>query len=118
MLPWDRLAQFVTVASFEWLDWLPGFGGTLIRNFIYPTSVNDRFFLAAGPSCTSACRWCAAADVGPRAARAQGEHAAAAPDRAGLRRRCWCCRWCTGGQPGRAAHLAHAAHGLQLDWFY
>ena len=44
MLPWDRLAQFVIVASFEWLDWLPTFGGTLMRNFIYPTSVNDRFF--------------------------------------------------------------------------
>jgi CDP-4-dehydro-6-deoxyglucose reductase, E3 len=44
MLPWDRLAQFVVVATFEWLDWLPGFGGTLIRNFIYPTSINDRFF--------------------------------------------------------------------------
>lgn len=44
MLPWDRLSQFVIVASFEWLDWLPGFGGTLVRNFIYPHSVNDRFF--------------------------------------------------------------------------
>ena len=44
MLPWDRLAQFVIVASFEWLDWLPSFGGTLMRNFIYSTSVNDRFF--------------------------------------------------------------------------
>ena len=44
MLPWDKLAQFVIVASFEWLDWLPGFGGTLMRNFIYASSVNDRFF--------------------------------------------------------------------------
>ena len=44
MLPWDRLAQFVIVASFEWLDWLPGFGGALSRNFIYTHSVNDRFF--------------------------------------------------------------------------
>jgi NAD(P)H-flavin reductase/quinol-cytochrome oxidoreductase complex cytochrome b subunit len=44
MLPWDRLAQFVVVASFEWLDWLPGFGGTLIRNFMYASSVNDRLF--------------------------------------------------------------------------
>ena len=44
MLPWDRLAQFVTVASFEWMDALPGFGGTLIRNFIYPESVSDRLF--------------------------------------------------------------------------
>ena len=44
MLPWDRLAQFVTQASFEWLDWLPGFGGALIRNFIVPASVSDRLF--------------------------------------------------------------------------
>ncbi len=44
MLPWDRLAQFVTQASFEWFDWLPGFGGTLIRNFIAPEHVSDRLF--------------------------------------------------------------------------
>jgi NAD(P)H-flavin reductase/quinol-cytochrome oxidoreductase complex cytochrome b subunit len=44
MLPWDRLAQFVTQASFEWLDWLPGFGGKLIRNFIYDQNVSDRLF--------------------------------------------------------------------------
>jgi len=44
MLPWDRLAQFVTQASFEWMDWLPGFGGTLIRNFIHPASVSNRLF--------------------------------------------------------------------------
>ncbi len=44
MLPWDRLAQFVTQSSFEWLDWLPGFGGRLIRNFILPEHVSDRLF--------------------------------------------------------------------------
>ncbi|MBK9134715.1 MAG: cytochrome b N-terminal domain-containing protein [Betaproteobacteria bacterium] len=44
MLPWDRLAQYVTQTSFEWLDWLPGFGGTLIRNFILPEHVSDRLF--------------------------------------------------------------------------
>ena len=44
MLPWDRLAQFVTQASFEWIDWLPGFGGTLIRNFILPEHVSNRLF--------------------------------------------------------------------------
>ncbi|SHI19553.1 2Fe-2S iron-sulfur cluster-binding protein [Pollutimonas bauzanensis] len=44
MLPWDRLAQFVTQASFEWLDWLPGFGGRLIRNFILPEHVTNRLF--------------------------------------------------------------------------
>jgi CDP-4-dehydro-6-deoxyglucose reductase len=44
MLPWDRLAQYVITASFEWIDWLPGFGGTLIRNVIVPASISDRFF--------------------------------------------------------------------------
>ena len=44
MLPWDKLAQYVVVSSFEWMDWLPGFGGTLSRNFIDPSSVNDRLF--------------------------------------------------------------------------
>ena len=44
MLPWDKTAQFVVIASFEWLDWLPIFGGALIRNFIYQASVNDRLF--------------------------------------------------------------------------
>lgn len=44
MLPWDRLAQFVTQASFEWLDWLPGFSGQLIRNFILPDHVTNRLF--------------------------------------------------------------------------
>ena len=44
MLPWDRVAQFVVVAVFEWLDALPTFGGTLMRNFIYASSVNDRLF--------------------------------------------------------------------------
>ena len=44
MLPWDKMAQFVVTASFEWLDWLPIFNGALIRNFIYQSSVNDRFF--------------------------------------------------------------------------
>lgn len=44
MLPWDQLAQYVTVATFEWLDWLPSFGGTLMRNFVYSSHVGDRFF--------------------------------------------------------------------------
>lgn len=44
MLPWDRLAQFVITTSFEWLDALPGLGGTLMRNFTYVSSVSDRFF--------------------------------------------------------------------------
>jgi len=44
MLPWDRVAQFVTIATAEWFDWLPVFNGTLIRNFIFPEAVNDRLF--------------------------------------------------------------------------
>ena len=44
MLPWDQLAQFVVVATAEFLDWLPLFGGVLVRNFIYQDSVNDRLF--------------------------------------------------------------------------
>jgi NAD(P)H-flavin reductase/ferredoxin len=44
MLPWDRLAQFVVVGSAELLDWLPIFGGALVRNFISTASVNDRLF--------------------------------------------------------------------------
>ncbi len=44
MLPWDRTAQFVTVATAEWLDWLPVLNGALIRNFITPEAVSDRLF--------------------------------------------------------------------------
>ena len=44
MLPWDRMAQFVTIATAEWLDWLPIFNGILVRNFIFPEAVNDRLF--------------------------------------------------------------------------
>jgi NAD(P)H-flavin reductase/quinol-cytochrome oxidoreductase complex cytochrome b subunit len=44
MLPWDRLAQFVVVATAEWFDWLPVFNGALVRNFILPENVNDRLF--------------------------------------------------------------------------
>ena len=44
MLPWDSTAQFVTVATAEWLDWLPVFNGALVRNFITPDAINDRLF--------------------------------------------------------------------------
>lgn len=43
-LVWDRLAQFIAVASTEWLDWLPIFSSPLSRNFLTPDSINDRFF--------------------------------------------------------------------------
>lgn len=44
MLPWDRLAQFVTTATAEWFDWLPFFTEPIARNFLHQGSVNDRLF--------------------------------------------------------------------------
>ncbi len=44
MLVWDKLAQFVVVATAEWFDVLPMFNGTLIRNFIYQENVTSRLF--------------------------------------------------------------------------
>ncbi len=43
-LVWDKLAQFVAVATTEFLDWLPVFVSPLVRNFLTTDSVNDRFF--------------------------------------------------------------------------
>lgn len=43
-LVWDKLAQYVAIASFEWLDWLPIFGEPIARNFLAPGSLTDRFF--------------------------------------------------------------------------
>lgn len=43
-LVWDKLAQFVALASAEWLDVLPIFSVPLARNFLEQGSVNDRFF--------------------------------------------------------------------------
>jgi quinol-cytochrome oxidoreductase complex cytochrome b subunit len=43
-LVWDKLAQYIAVASTEWLDWLPIFGEPIARNFLAPTSLDNRFF--------------------------------------------------------------------------
>lgn len=43
-LVWDKLAQFLAVATAEWLDYLPIFSAPLVRNFLEHGSVNDRFF--------------------------------------------------------------------------
>ena len=43
-LVWDSLAQFLAVASAEWLDFLPVFSAPLARNFLESGSVSDRFF--------------------------------------------------------------------------
>jgi NAD(P)H-flavin reductase/ferredoxin len=44
MLPWDRLAQYTVVTTAEWFDAAPVFRGRLIRNFILPEAITDRFF--------------------------------------------------------------------------
>ncbi len=43
-LVWDERAQFVAVSAAEWLGALPGLGPELVRNFIAPESVSNRFF--------------------------------------------------------------------------
>ena len=43
-LVWDQLAQYIAIATTEWLDWLPIFGGAIARNFISASSLDDRFF--------------------------------------------------------------------------
>jgi coenzyme F420-reducing hydrogenase delta subunit/ferredoxin len=43
-LVWDRLAQYSLIATLEWLDALPAFGGTLVRNAVAPGAVSDRLF--------------------------------------------------------------------------
>jgi NAD(P)H-flavin reductase/ferredoxin len=44
MLPWDRLAQVTVITVSEWFDTLPVFRGTMVRNFILPGALSDRFF--------------------------------------------------------------------------
>lgn len=44
MLPWDRTAQFVLIATAEWFDGLPVLRGAVVRNFIFPEAITDRFF--------------------------------------------------------------------------
>jgi ferredoxin len=43
-LVWDMLAQYVAQATSEWLDWLPIFGVPVVRNFLAPNLLDDRFF--------------------------------------------------------------------------
>jgi len=43
-LVWDQLAQYVAVASMEWLDWLGIFGESVANNFLTRGSLDDRFF--------------------------------------------------------------------------
>ena len=41
---WDRLAQFVAIATSEWIDTLPLFGEAIARNFLHSGTLNGRFF--------------------------------------------------------------------------
>jgi quinol-cytochrome oxidoreductase complex cytochrome b subunit/coenzyme F420-reducing hydrogenase delta subunit/ferredoxin len=41
---WDQLAQYIAIASTEWLDWLGIFGEAIARNFLTPSTLDDRFF--------------------------------------------------------------------------
>jgi ferredoxin/coenzyme F420-reducing hydrogenase delta subunit len=41
---WDKLAQYLTVSSVEWFDWLPVFGEPMSRSFLTQEVLNDRFF--------------------------------------------------------------------------
>ncbi len=43
-LVWDKLAQYIAIATTEWLDWLPIFGEPIARNFLAPSSLDNRFF--------------------------------------------------------------------------
>jgi len=43
-LVWDELAQFIAIATTEWLDWLDFFGEPLARNFLTAQNVSSRFF--------------------------------------------------------------------------
>ncbi len=43
-LVWDGLAQYIAVATAEWVDWLPIFTTPMARNFLNQSYLSDRFF--------------------------------------------------------------------------
>ena len=43
-LVWDQLAQYIAIATSEWLDTLPFFGQPIAANFLNATTLADRFF--------------------------------------------------------------------------
>jgi quinol-cytochrome oxidoreductase complex cytochrome b subunit/coenzyme F420-reducing hydrogenase delta subunit len=43
-LVWDRLAQYIAIATTEWIDWLPVFSDALARNFLNEKTLSDRLF--------------------------------------------------------------------------
>lgn len=43
-LVWDSLAQYIAIATSEWLDTLPFFGEPIANNFLNSTTLSGRFF--------------------------------------------------------------------------
>ena len=43
-LVWDKLAQYIAIATTEWLDTLPFFGEPIARNFLNNETLSGRFF--------------------------------------------------------------------------
>ena len=43
-LVWDQLAQYIAIATAEWLDTLPFFAEPIANNFLNETTLSDRFF--------------------------------------------------------------------------
>ena len=43
-LVWDKLAQYIAIATTEWLDTLPMFGEPIANNFLNSTALGGRFF--------------------------------------------------------------------------
>ena len=43
-LVWDQLAQYIAIATSEWLDTLPLFGSPIANNFLNSTTLGNRFF--------------------------------------------------------------------------
>ena len=43
-LVWDKLAQFIAIATAEWLDSLPFFAEPIANNFLNSSTLGDRFF--------------------------------------------------------------------------
>ncbi|HEU5295058.1 MAG TPA: cytochrome b N-terminal domain-containing protein [Burkholderiaceae bacterium] len=118
MLPWDRLAQFTVVSVAEWFDALPVFRGTLVRNFILPEAISDRFFsllqfLHIGiPLAALAALWIHVQRV-PRARVMPPRPLAIG---LALTLIALSLAWPVGGQG--AAELASLPQRVQLDWFY
>ena len=43
-LVWDKLAQYIAIATSEWLDTLPFFGEPIANNFLNSSTLSGRFF--------------------------------------------------------------------------